>query len=156
MSVGVEIAKPFIGATVAVLSTMAGINPVVGKPYIKSESQAKGDISAIVGVMGDYSGSISLSFSRSCAIALVKGMLGDDIEDIMRDTADAVGEITNMISGQSRAGLIEHGIQLQGSTPTIIFGDKHSLMHMAKVSVVAIPFSTEYGPFCLEFCLEKS
>ena len=156
VSVGLEIAKPFIGATVNVLGTMAGIKPVVGKPYIKNENEAKGDISAIVGVMGDYSGSISLSFSRSCALALVKGMLGDDIEDVMRDTADAVGEITNMISGQSRAGLTEHGIHLQGSTPTIIFGDKHSIMHMAKVSIVAIPFTTDHGAFCLEFCLEKS
>ena len=152
----VEVARPFVKATLEILETMAGISATAGKPYTKKDNIAKGDVSAIVGVTGDKTGTISVSFSQACAIALVKGMLGDDIEDIMRDTADAVGEITNMISGQSRAGLIEHGIQLQGSTPTIIFGDKHSLMHMAKVSVVAIPFSTEYGPFCLEFCLEKS
>ena len=154
MSAGVEIAKPFITAVTMVLSTMAGVTPTAGKPYVKKNLRASGDISAIVGITGAHRGTISLTFSRSCAVHLVKAMLGDDISDIIQDTSDAVGEITNMVSGQARAGLAEMGIILQGSTPSIILGDNHTLAHVSSSPIIAIPFSTESGSFTLEFCLE--
>ena len=118
----VALAKPFVQATINVLSSMTGLSPVPGKPYVKKTDKAQGDVSAIVGITGCKSGAVALSFSQSCAIALVKGMLGDAIEDIIADTRDAVGEITNMISGQARATLSEMGLPLQGSTPSIVFG----------------------------------
>ena len=154
MSAGVEIAKPFITAVTMVLSTMAGVTPTAGKPYVKKNLRASGDISAIVGITGAHRGTISLTFSRSCAVHLVKAMLGDDISDIIQDTSDAVGEITNMVSGQARAGLAEMGIILQGSTPSIILGDNHTLAHVSSSPIIAIPFSTGAGNVTLEFCLE--
>jgi chemotaxis protein CheX len=154
MGSSIELAKPFITAVTTVLSTMAGVTPTVGKPYVKKNLKACGDISAIVGITGAHRGTISLTFSRSCAIALVKGLLGDDISDIIQDTSDAMGEITNMVSGQARAGLAEMGIVLQGSTPSIILGDNHMLSHMSSGSVIAIPFNTQSGDFTLEFCME--
>ena len=150
----VALAKPFVQATINVLSSMTGLSPVPGKPYIKNTDKAQGDVSAIVGITGCKSGAIALSFSQSCAIALVKGMLGDAIEDIIADTRDAVGEITNMISGQARATLSEMGLPLQGSTPSIIFGANHSLSFPVQVTTVAIPFETDYGTFTLEFCFQ--
>ena len=154
MSAGVEIAKPFIAAVTMVLSTMAGVTPTPGKPYVKKNLKACGDISAVVGITGAHRGTVSLTFTRSCAVYLVKAMLGDDIADIIQDTCDAVGEITNMVSGQARAGLAEMGIVLQGSTPSIIMGDNHTLSHVSASPVIAIPFSTQAGDFTLEFCLE--
>ena len=153
MSAGVEIAKPFITATVEVLSMMAGMIVTPQKPYVKKGLMAEGDISAIVGVTGTYQGTISISFPKACAIAVVKGMLGDDIEDIIHDSRDAVGEVCNMISGQARAALGSKGVSLRGSTPSVIVGDKHLISHATGVPVVAIPFSTGSGDFTLEFCL---
>ena len=150
----VALAKPFVQATINVLSSMTGLSPVPGKPYVKKTDKAQGDVSAIVGITGCKSGAVALSFSQSCAIALVKGMLGDAIEDIIADTRDAVGEITTMISGQARATLSEMGLPLQGSTPSIVFGANHSLSFPGQVTTVAIPFETDYGAFTLEFCFQ--
>ena len=150
----VALAKPFVQATINVLSSMTGLSPVPGKPYVKKTDKAQGDVSAIVGITGCKSGAVALSFSQSCAIALVKGMLGDAIEDIIADTRAAVGEIPNMISGQARATLSEMGLPLQGSTPSIVFGANHSLSFPGQVTTVAIPFETDYGAFTLEFCFQ--
>lgn len=149
-----EVAAPFIKATLVVLSTMSGIEASVGKPYVKKENIAEGDVSAIVGVTGDRNGSIAVSFSRSCATALVRGMLGDDIEDPLQDTHDAVGEVTNMISGQARSGLTESGLTLQGTTPTVIIGNNHIVTHSSSAKVIAIPFQSPDGNFTVEFCFE--
>ncbi len=154
MSSGVEVAKPFIKATINVLSTMAMIEPAPGKPFVKTNNVASGDVSAVIGFTGVKNGSISVSFSKKCAIAVVKSMLGDDVQDIIQDTKDAVGEITNMISGQARAGLSEMGMTFQGSTPTVIMGDSHTIAHVSKSPIMCIPFTTSYGDFYLEFCFE--
>ena len=152
MMEGIAVAKPFIKATLDILKTMAGLAATPGKPYVKKSHLAVGDVSAIVGVTGDKVGTIAVSFTKSCAIALVKGMLGDDIHDLMQDVQDAVGEVANMVSGQARAALSENGIALQGSTPTVILGDGHIIRHISSNPVVAIPFATEYGEFTVEFC----
>ncbi|QJT10346.1 chemotaxis protein CheX [Oceanidesulfovibrio marinus] len=151
---GVEIAKPFIKATVSVLSTMAMIEPEPGRPFVKKDNTATGDISAIIGVTGSKNGSISVSFTKRCAIAVVKSMLGDDIEDILQDAKDAVGEIANMISGQARASLAEMGLNFAGSTPSVVMGDNHTITHITSNPVVSIPFSTAYGEFYVEFVFE--
>ncbi len=150
----VELAKPFIKAAVDVLSTMAFIHPKVGKPFVKKNNTATGDVTGLVGLTGKQSGSVSLSFTKDCAVAIVKNMLGDEIEDIISDVKDAVGEMTNMISGQARAGLAERGLVFQGSTPTVIMGDNHTIAHLAKSPIMAIPFTTEAGGFTIEFCFE--
>lgn len=150
----VELAKPFIKAAINVISTMAFITPVAGKPFVKKNTVAQGDVTGLVGLTGEKNGSVSISFSRPCAVAIVKGMLGDYISDIMNDVRDAVGEITNMVSGQARAGLAEKGMVFQGSTPSVIMGDGHTISHMAKTPIMAIPFQTEHGDFTIEFCFE--
>ena len=150
----IKVAKFFIDATANVLSTMANLQPVAGKPFVKTNMAALGDVTAIVGVNGAKKGSIALTFTKASAIAVVRGMLGDDIQDVIQDTKDAVGEVTNMISGQARAMLAEKGMSIQGSTPAIIFGDNHCVTHVTKAPVVAIPFTCEGGEFTLEFCLE--
>lgn len=150
-----EIAKPFIKATVQILETMAQIKSTAGAPYVKKNNHASGEVSAIVGVTGDRTGSMAVTFDRACAIALVKGMLGeDDLGDMDQEMQDAVGEVANMVSGQGRAGLTQLGLTLQGSTPTVIMGDKHIIRHISKSPVIAIPFTTPDGDFTVEFCFE--
>ncbi|NLY40211.1 MAG: chemotaxis protein CheX [Desulfovibrionales bacterium] len=148
------LAKPFIKATKDVLSAMAALDIVPGAPYVKKDNIAQGDVSAVIGITGDKSGTFSISFDRKTAIHVVKQMLGDAVEDIMRDVQDAVGEISNMISGQARAGLSEMGMKLQGSTPSVIMGDNHTIAHMTSTLAMAIPFTCEAGTFTLEFCFD--
>ena len=148
------VAKRFVSATVNVLSTMANIKPVAGKPFVKTNMVALGDVSAIIGIAGDKRGSIAVTFPKASAIAVVRGMLGDDIRDIIQDTRDTVGEVTNMISGQARAKLAEDGLSLQGATPSIVFGDRHTVTHLTDAPVVAIPFAIDAGEFIVEFCFE--
>lgn len=150
----VELAKPFIKAAGDVLSTMAFIQPKAGKPFVKKNNVAQGDVTGLVGITGDGVGSVSISFEKPLAVAIVKNMLGDEVEDILQDVKDAVGEIVNMVSGQARAGLVHQGYTFQGSTPTVIMGDNHSISHVSNSPIMAIPFTTEHGNFTIEFCFD--
>jgi chemotaxis protein CheX len=150
----IEIAKSFIKATNEVLSTMAMISPVAGKPYVKKDNTARGDVTGVIGLTGDRMGTISVTFTQSCALAVVKNMLGDDIQDVVQDTRDAVGEITNMISGKTRQLLAETGLTILSATPTVIMGKNHSVYHISSEPIIAIPFTTDFGDFTVEFCFQ--
>lgn len=150
----IEIAKSFIKATTEVLAIMAKITPVAGTPYIKTDNTAKGDVTGVIGLTGDKTGTISVSFTQKCALAVVKKMLGDDIQDVIQDTKDTVGEITNMVSGKTRQLLEKNGLTILSSTPTVIMGKGHTIHHISSEPVMAIPFITEHGEFTVEFCFQ--
>lgn len=155
MSSDIALAKPFIDAVAIILSTMAGITPKVGTPFVKKIRTASGDVTGIVTLSGYKKGSIAVSFELPCALALVRGLLGDDVEDIIQDAEDAVGEVTNMISGRARAKLSEMGINMHGSTPSMHFEPNYEIEHVIENGrVIAIPFNTKYGNFSVEFCFE--
>ena len=56
----VRFINPFIDATTDVLTTMAGIAPKAGKPFLKKNDLASGDVSGIIGLTGGASGSMAL------------------------------------------------------------------------------------------------
>ncbi|MFO8032919.1 MAG: chemotaxis protein CheX [Desulfohalobiaceae bacterium] len=153
----VKLAKPFVDATVNVLSTMAMITPEVDKPYVKSGTTASGDVSGVIGVTanGEKNGVISVTFSKQCAIAIVKNLLGGQIDDIVSDVQDAVGELTNMISGQARQKLVDLGVTLSAATPTVIMGDNHTIAHVTKSNIMVVPFRTDQGDFVVEFSMDE-
>ena len=93
----VRFINPFLEGTVTVIKTMAFLEPVAGKPYLKKDNLAKGDISGIIGLTGKVRGSLALSFSEPCILKIVSNMLGEEMTGITGDIKDAVGEITNMI-----------------------------------------------------------
>jgi chemotaxis protein CheX len=61
-----EFIEPFLQASIHVLETMANLTPTPGKPELKVDDQAKGDITGIIGFTGPAEGSMSITFSEAC------------------------------------------------------------------------------------------
>lgn len=150
----VEFINPFLEATINVLHTMANIKPTPGKPYIKTNHISKGDVTGIIGVAGDIKGSIAVSFMQDCVLNIISSMLGEKLEKVNDETKDAVGELTNMISGQARQEIAKLGYTLHAGIPTVVVGKDHSIEHKSKNPILVIPFTTESGVFEVEVCFE--
>lgn len=151
----ITIAKHFVNATNSIFATMTGIKPVIGRPYVKKNDDDFAEVSALIGVTGAKVGTIAVSFERKAAISLLHAMLGDDINDVDTDMQDIVGELANMISGQARASLDAAGLNLQGSTPSVVSGKHHHITHKAGGAVMVIPFDLDGGKFVVEFCFKN-
>ncbi|MBN1381538.1 MAG: chemotaxis protein CheX [Deltaproteobacteria bacterium] len=152
----VRFINPFLDGTVSVLKTMAMIDPKAGNPYLKKGKEAAGDISGIIGMTGSAKGSLALSFSDTCILKIVSNMLGEEYKEINTDVRDAVGEITNMISGVARKNLESQGFNIAAAIPTVVCGKKHSIIHVLGGPSIIIPFETEDGPFCVDVCINES
>lgn len=151
----VQFINPFLEGTVSVLKTMAFVEPRAGKPYLKVDNLAKGDISGIIGLTGSAAGSLALSFSEGAILKIVSNMLGEDLKSINGDVKDAVGELTNMVSGVARKNLEAQGFYIQAAIPTIVSGKNHSIAHVKGGPSLIIPFEIDEGVFVVDVCLTE-
>jgi chemotaxis protein CheX len=151
----VKYINPFIDATLNVLETMASTKAEAGKPYLKKDQIASGDVSGVIGLTGEVSGTFSVSYTEKSILAIVSNMLGEEMKELNEEIKDAVGEITNMISGQARQELDNMGRSLQSAIPSVIMGKDHTVTHVTSRPVIAIPFSTPNGGFTVEVSFEE-
>ena len=151
----VKLINPFIDATINVLETMAFMTVTAGKPYVKQDNIAVGDVTGVMGLTGVAHGTIAVTFQENCILTVVSNMLGEKMDTLNEDIADAVGELTNMISGQARKDLAAAGKVFKAAIPSVITGRKHSIRHYTDGPKIAIPFETDGGDFTIEVCFER-
>jgi chemotaxis protein CheX len=152
----VEFINPFLVSTANVLSTMARTEVKQGKPFLKVDSIAKGDVSGIIGMSGsDIKGSMAISFTRTAIFHIYAQMLGEDAKEMNSDVIDCVGEITNMISSGAKAILSEKGYNFEMAIPTMVAGKNHTISHKTKGTIICLPFDTVAGSFFIDVCFEK-
>ncbi len=154
MNMKAEWINPFLEATLFVLKTMAFLEAVPGKPYIKNGGAACGDVSGIVGITGEVEGSLCITFSKECILFIIGKMFGEEKTEINDEVKDAVGELTNMVSGDSRRRLQEIGYTFHGAIPSVISGQGHEVRHITKSPIFSIPFHTQAGDFVVEVCFK--
>ena len=149
----VRFINAFLEATIEVLKTMAFVEPVAGKPYLKKGGTSKGDVSAIIGMTGGAKGSLALTFSKNCILHIVSNLLGEQTDTITSEIQDAVGEITNMVSGVARKKLEGQGLSITAAIPTVVAGEGHSIHHVLAGPSIIIPFTTSHGDFVVDVCI---
>lgn len=163
--IDVRLIQPFINATLKVLETMAFTEAEASAPYLKNDEIAKGDLSGVIGMTGDgRHGSLSVSFPKNTILGIVSNMFGEEKHEVDGEIKDAVGEITNMISGQGRQELERNGISLSAAIPAVISGKEHSIRHITDYPITAVTFTLtagefdigKGGEFTIEFCLEDA
>ncbi|MFZ5568766.1 MAG: chemotaxis protein CheX [Thermodesulfobacteriota bacterium] len=150
-----KLINPFINATMNVLETMAFVKCKAEKPYLKKDDVAKGDVTGVIGITGETNGTIAVTFEEGSILKIVSNMFGETMTVLNSEVADAVGELTNMISGQARRELEEAGRVFEAAIPSVISGKNHMITHYTDGPKIAIPFTTEGGKFTIEVCLEK-
>jgi|TARA_R110000868_G_scaffold186445_3_gene428891 chemotaxis protein CheX len=148
--------NPFIAALLDVMQTMAQTQLVPGKPQKKSDNQARGEISGLIGMVGDnIQGSMSISFEEGLVLEIMQKMLGEKPESIDSDVQDMVGEITNMICGGAKNELGQKGYDFGMATPMVVSGKNHTIKHQVDGKKMVMPFSHDSGKLYLEMCFNK-
>jgi len=151
-----EFINPFIAALLNIMRTMAQTELVPGKPKKKSDNQARGDVSGMIGMVSDnMQGSMSISFEKGLVLEIMHKMLGEKPEGIDSDVQDMVGEITNMICGGAKNELGQKGYDFGMATPVVVSGTNHTIKHQVDGKKMEMPFSHEAGMLYLEMCFNN-
>jgi chemotaxis protein CheX len=148
-----EFINPFINALINVMSMMAQIELKPGKPKRKNDDKAGGDISGLIGMVGENTkGSLSISLEEGLAFEIMHKMLGERPNSINADVKDMVGEITNMICGGAKNELSQKGFEFGMATPMVVSGKNHTVDHQVDGKKIILPFSHPSGNLYLEMC----
>ena len=146
------IVNPFIEGTLYILDTTASIKVRPGTPSLKKSDKAMGDISGILEMSGDLTGSVAVSFTEKSILGIVSKMFGEEMTKMDEEIIDAVGEIGNMISGYVTTKMTEMGKTVKVKLSRVEMGSGHAIGHDSEKQVVALPFTTTQGEMVIEVC----
>lgn len=151
-----EFINPFLTAILNVLTTMARMEAKAGKPLVKENQAAKGDVTGLIGMTGTQAkGTLAISFTQPVIEEITRRMLGEEDATNAEMLADMAGEITNMVTGGAKRILSEKGYEFAMAIPSIVSGKGHTIRHQSKKPIVMIPFTTDAGDFFIEICFEE-
>lgn len=142
-----SLVQPFIESTKSVFSMMLGGEVVVSANNANAATIAF-DISGIISFSGAIEGSAVISLDKEVAFAITETLLGSRPSEIDDDVRDMVGELANMIGGNSKERLSNSEIQL--GLPTVITGKGHEVSFEPGARVQKIYFDSQWGPLAIE------
>lgn len=140
--INVECINPFLMATTSVLRDLCQFELKVGRPYVKTNEFENNSILIMIGVTGEIRGQviIALTFQKACEIAS-RMMMGMPVTELNEISMSAIGELGNMIMGNSATILSTKGIGIDITPPTICRGNISITTSYAKN--ICIPFSVD-------------
>ena len=145
--------NPFIEGTLHILDTTAFVKVKPETPFLKKDRKSLGDISGIISISGDFSGTAAISFSEKSILGIVSAMFGEDMTEINEEINDAVGEISNMVAGHVTTKIAEMGKKVKVKFKEIKIGRESLIEHIEGVPyVLALPFRTTKGKVVIEVC----
>jgi chemotaxis protein CheX len=147
----VQYVNSFVRSITHVFETMVHTKVHVGNPFVKSDSNALTDIAGVIGVSGDVTGCVVLSFPETAAKKVVSAFAGVELDRHDPDFADAIGELANMVAGNAKKELI--GMNVSVSLPSVIIDRQHAVSYSPSVPRVIIPCETAFGLLYVEIGL---
>ncbi|MBY0451013.1 MAG: chemotaxis protein CheX [Cyanobacteria bacterium] len=127
-SLDANLVNAVVASTMHVMSTIASTEVQCKEVKAQTDYKPCGDISAIINITGhNGEGMLALSFPVQLASIIVSRLIGITPDKLsVEDRCDGVGELVNMISGNTKSKLSEQNNTLYTlSLPTIIQGPKH-------------------------------
>jgi chemotaxis protein CheX len=150
-----DMARYVIDATKEIFSTMVMLDVEDCFPLTESVTKFHCSITGMVGLVGTYTGIMSIHCPQSLAMKITSNMLGMDVEEVGEDVNDALGEIANMLGGHVKMVLSKGGLDMNISIPTVIAGEEYTINSMSESDCVVVPFLTEEDRFLVSLKLQK-
>lgn len=142
---------PIEESAVNVFETMLGCTPTRTDVTISDSFRNEFDVTGVIGLSGQASGTIIISLEEQVALSAAGAMLCMECSQLDEDVLDVVGELTNMIAGNAKARLEQYEMKL--ALPTVITGTEHVIRFTSKVRPAIVSFQCKWGKFSIEVAL---
>jgi chemotaxis protein CheX len=146
--------NPFIIASMNLFKDYLGLDVESGTPFVLEDPQSLDEVSGIIGLAGETTGSVVLSFSRDTAIQIISKFAGVNYQALGSEVLDGVGELINIVAGNAKKDLLDFKIVI--SLPGVITGNDYRIHWPEQVPVISVPFTTSVGNFTLNVSLRDA
>lgn len=140
-----EYINPFIKASTNIISEITGITPQLGKVYLKNTPYKSENILVLIGLTGKINGNVVITFSHETACKITSAMMmGMPVTEIDEMAKSAIGELCNMILGNTATIFSNNGVEIDITPPTILIGENMQLS-IHKSVIICIPIMLDDG-----------
>ncbi len=112
-------------------------------------TETTSDITGMVGLAGQLCGVLSVRTNRDSGELMASKMLGVPVGKVAAETADAIGEISNMVAGNFKNKIAGLGDGCMLSAPTVITGRDYSMYSLADCPVLEVMLLFENMPIII-------
>ncbi len=121
-AINAEYINPFLIAATKVLKDMVFIDTKVGKPYTREAVFGNKSLLIMLGVTGEMTGQVILSFDNEVALDLASKMCMMQLPLLDELAESAISELCNMILGNTATVFSTKGIAIDITPPTMCKG----------------------------------
>jgi len=140
-----EYINPFVETSIHIIKETTQLNPILGKIYVKETPYKSDNVLVMIGLTGKISGSVVINFSKNVACKIASAMMmGTPVPELDEIAKSAIGELCNMIMGNTATLFSQQGINIDITPPTILIGNNIELT-VHKSLIVCIPILFEDG-----------
>ena len=145
-----ELINPFLHSLSHVLTTMATLKIIRGKPSINPTKSDFGDVCANINLQSTQLDiSMAMSFTQDAILDIYARMLGEEANDINAEVESLVGELSNMVIGVAKQQLDHQGFDFAMAIPTVS-RQGNSMTQDPKCAIIYIPYNTYTGHIYLQ------
>lgn len=146
--------NPFIESFSTVMPQLGFCNIQQGDLCVKGRDVTCSGVIIIVGIVGAVKGNvvyrIGVENAKQIASTMMMGMPVEELDDMSRS---ALSELTNMLTASAATAFYDAGIQIDISTPTLLYGENISVK-MSSNQVLCIELFADEHPIEINIAFE--
>lgn len=148
-----SVISSFEESTKSVFSTMLGWKLDLISSLQLPAFHPQHDLSGIISFSNALRGIAVVSLDKEVALSAAEVFIGSRPDSINDEVCDMVGELANMIGGNSRQRLGIVGISM--SMPTVVAGRDMRVKFEPGAHIEFLSFSSPKGPLCVQWAIKK-
>lgn len=150
----VKYINPFFASITNIMPQLGIQNIKKGELSIRSKFIKSQGVLINVGVVGDIKGNIIYGTTVECAKKIASSMMmGMPVEELDEMAQSAISELTNMLTANASTVFSEEGINIDISTPTLMYGDFTATASTDKV--ICVKMLIEDLPFEINIAIDR-
>jgi chemotaxis protein CheX len=149
-----QVLEVFVTATRVTMQEMVMTEVFERASYRKKTPTTLGAISAVIGMESGPGGALVLGCNEETAAALARRVLVGTVEQPEPEmTRDCLGEVLNVIAGQSKTLLFGTPYHFLLTTPMIVTGAGQAIPRSAGTTCLVVEFGSDVGDVVVQVCL---
>lgn len=151
----VKLVNPFLEAFLIVMPQVGFSNIEKKGMHLKDKNIKSIGVMINIGIVGDIKGNIIYSMDMESAKEIAsKMMMGAPVKELDDMAQSAISELTNMLTANASMKLSEIGININISTPTLIYGEEFAIK-LNTDNTLVIDISIDNIPIEVNIAFEK-
>jgi len=152
-----EYINPFVDSAISILKEMCNIEIKRGLLSIQKEGIQINGVGVIIGITGSVSGRVFYGMNEDTAIKIAALMNDEDIKQVNDLVWDTLGELANIITGNSITLLSQKGYDVDITPPIIVSSNNMDVNNAPKdkMLTLVVPLHMAVGDIMVNLSLKE-